>query len=85
MEKIKQPITLNALIESAGIFGKLEASHDEPTLYGVTDGKAVGTYVEMKFKQYLLDKYVLEVNSAAKGIDLPGLNVDIKVTSIRQP
>ena len=57
------------------------------TLIGVTDGKAVGTYVEHKFQHYLSDKYVLLVGSSARGIDLPDddIQTDIKVTSITQP
>ncbi|MEH2270750.1 MAG: DNA cytosine methyltransferase [Nostoc sp.] len=54
-------------------------------LYGVTDGKAVGTYVELTFNQYLSTKYEYTLGSAALGIDFPGLEVDLKVTSIRQP
>jgi hypothetical protein len=57
----------------------------EPRLYGVTDGKAVGTYFELKFRQYLLQKYDFGAGNAAKGIDFPSLDVDMKVTSIRQP
>ncbi len=59
--------------------------HREPTLYGVTDGKAVGTYFEHKFKSYLCEKYEFEEGSSASGIDFPELAVDMKVTSIKQP
>jgi len=52
---------------------------------GVTDGKAVGTYLEHKFQTELLNRYAYPKGSSAKGIDFPGLDVDIKVTSIRQP
>jgi hypothetical protein len=51
----------------------------------VTDGKAVGTYLEHKFQAYLQGKYKYVRGSSAKGIDFPELDVDIKVTSIRQP
>ena len=51
-----------------------------PILYGVTDGKAVGTY-----HKYLTDRYSYMPGSSASGIDLPELGVDIKATSIRQP
>jgi len=54
-------------------------------MYGVTDGKAVGTYLEHKFQAYLRTKYRYLVGSSAKGIDFPQLEVDIKVTSIHQP
>ncbi|MCF7835439.1 restriction endonuclease [Candidatus Gracilibacteria bacterium] len=56
-------------------------------LYGVTDGKAVGTFIEHEFQNYLEKKYIYTKGNSAKGIDLPSedIDVDIKVTSIRQP
>lgn len=54
-------------------------------MYGVTDGKAVGTYLESKFRSYLSQYYNFELGNAANGIDFPSLSVDMKVTSIRQP
>jgi hypothetical protein len=58
--------------------------HD--TLHGVTDGKAIGTYIEHQFQGYLLARGVLPtLGNSAKGIDLPALDTDIKVTSLRQP
>lgn len=66
-------------------FAAAESTHAEPSLYGVTDGKAVGTYLEHKFQAALLDRYAYPKGSSAKGIDFPGIAVDIKVTSIRQP
>jgi hypothetical protein len=59
--------------------------HGEPTLYGVTDGKAVGTYLELKFRKYLLERFTFREGNAASGIDFPELAVDVKTTSIRQP
>ncbi len=66
-------------------FAVQESIHAESVLFGVTDGKAVGTYLEQKFQAYLQKKYDYIKGSSAKGIDFPELNVDIKVTSIRQP
>jgi hypothetical protein len=51
----------------------------------VTDGKAVGTYLEHKFQNHLQSAYEYVRGSSAKGIDFPELGVDIKVTSVRQP
>lgn len=82
---MKPNLTIRKLQEEASNFAELETSHDEPTLYGVTDGKAVGTYLEHKFTSYLAQKYEYEQGNSASGIDLPGLGVDIKVTSIKQP
>ncbi len=78
-------LTIRALQQEAGAFAAVESSHPEPSLYGVTDGKAVGTYFEQKFQAYLKQKYKYEQGSSARGIDFPGLEVDVKVTSITQP
>lgn len=78
-------LTLEALQKEARIFAETESRHAEPSLFGVTDGKAVGTYLEHKFQVSLLDRYAYPKGNSAKGIDFPGIDVDIKVTSIRQP
>jgi hypothetical protein len=54
-------------------------------MFGVTDGKAVGTYFEHKFQAHLHERYLYAVGSSAKGIDFPELDVDLKFTSVRQP
>jgi len=81
----KPNLTVELLKQEAKRFGEAESQHDEPALYGVTDGKAVGTYLEHKFQKYLRTKYDYVEGSSAKGIDFPELLVDIKVTSIKQP
>ena len=78
-------LTVEFLGKEAKAFAASESSHDEPARFGVTDGKAVGTYFEHKFQAHLGAKYAYEAGSSAKGIDFPGLSVDMKVTSIRQP
>ena len=78
-------LTISTLKSEARVFSTVESSHPEPSLYGVTDGKAVGTYLEHKFQAYLHTKYHYAEGSSAKGIDFPELEVDMKVTSIRQP
>jgi hypothetical protein len=60
-------------------------SREHPELFGITDGKAVGTYVEEKFNVYLGERYEYQSGNAAVGIDFPALEVDVKATSIRQP
>lgn len=82
-----RPVTIPALISQARVFAEAFAAERHPTLLGVTDGKAVGTYIETAFKQSLRSIGLIEATegNAAKGIDLPSLNTDIKVTSIRQP
>ena len=78
-------LTLSAIKSEAHHFAMLESIHPEPSLFCVTDGKAVGTYLEHKFQASLHQKYSYKQGSSAKGIDFPELKVDIKVTSIRQP
>lgn len=78
-------LTLAALKREATAFAQAESLHDEPSLYGVTDGKAVGTYFEHKFRAHLRASYDYQQGSSARGIDFPQLQVDMKVTSIRQP
>jgi hypothetical protein len=81
----KPPLTIPLLLQEANAFAVLESQHQEPLLYGITDGKAVGTYLEQKFRLYLQARYAFTPGNSAEGIDLPGLQVDFKTTSIRQP
>jgi len=78
-------LTIKALQTEAVDFANRESNHDEPSLFGITDGKAVGTYLEHKFQEVLSALYTYERGSSAKGIDFPELSVDMKVTSIKQP
>lgn len=78
-------MTLHDLKREARDFAIRESAHHEPLLHGITDGKAVGTYFEHKFRSYLHTQYTYEEGSSAKGIDFPDLLVDMKVTSLRQP
>ena len=78
-------LTLEKLQEEAKTFSELESEHDETSIYGSTDGKAVGTYLEHKFTDFLRQKYEFDSGNSASGIDLPELEVDIKTTSIIQP
>lgn len=80
-----QPLTLSHLLKRTPEFASEQSRYEEPLLYGVTDGKAIGTYVERKFKEYLLKRYVFNPGSSSSGIDFPELEADLKVTSIRQP
>ena len=81
----KKNLDIQNLQKEAKIFSEIESEHDEPSIFGSTDGKAVGTYLEHKFKNFLAEKYAFENGNSASGIDLPGLEVDIKTTSIIQP
>lgn len=78
-------LSIKLLVAEAAKFADVESTYYEPSLYGVTDGKAVGTYLEHKFTQFLAANYNYLQGSSASGIDFPGLGVDMKVTSVRQP
>jgi len=80
----KKLTQLSLIIAKAEKFAEIESTFDNPTLYGITDGKAVGTYLEHKFKEQLEKTYEVG-GSSANGLDIPSANVDIKVTSIKQP
>jgi len=84
---MKQKLTIKALINAAKEFCKAESKFKNQELFGITDGKAVGTYIEHKFKAFLNENYVVDNGNSAKGVDLPAfeINTDIKVTSIKQP
>src|SRR5580700_9444191 len=83
MRKVK--LTAKRLHQEAAAFAHVESTYPEPTLYGVTDGKAIGTYLEHKFRAHLQVKYTFAPCNSASGIDFPDLNVDMKVTASTQP
>ena len=84
---MKQKLTIESLIDEAKNFCTKQSELQHKELFGVTDGKAVGTYIEQKFQNYLSEKYRVEIGNSASGIDLPASDIltDIKVTSIKQP
>jgi hypothetical protein len=84
---MKQKLTKELLIKEAQLFCIKQSQFQHKELFGVTDGKAVGTLIEQKFQAHLKTKYELTIGSSAKGIDLPSEDIltDIKVTSNKQP
>ncbi len=82
---MKNQLTIEALINEARKFCANNSGVYRPELFGVTDGKAIGTFVEHLFQQQLEKRYDLTVGNSASGLDIPSVNTDIKVTSIKQP
>lgn len=78
-------LTIQSLCKEAATFSAAQSRTPEKSLFGVTDGKAVGTFLEHKFRDYLKSRYTFVDGNSASGIDFPDLLVDMKVTSIRQP
>lgn len=84
---MKEKLTISQLIAEAQDFCVLQSKLQHAELFGVTDGKAVGTLIEQSFQKHLKEKYTVQIGSSANGIDLPSEDIltDIKVTSIKQP
>lgn len=82
---MKEILTIEDVQKEASKFAKQESKHEEKSIFGSTDGKAVGTYLEHKFQNFLQNSYTFDTGNSASGIDFPSLEIDIKVTSIKQP
>lgn len=79
-------LSITRLKHAATTFATAISSHRNQEIAGVTDGKAVGTYLEQHFKTYLQSQFNADDwGNSAKGIDLPTINTDIKFTSVKQP
>lgn len=83
----KPKLTIEALILSAKEFCGSVSERVFPEMYGVTDGKAVGTFIEHLFQDFLKECYIVNIGNSARGIDLPSEEIctDIKATSYVQP
>ena len=79
---MKKILDIAELEKAAKSFCERESGLYRPELFGITDGKAVGTFVEHLFQEFLESQYEMTVGSSANGLDLPSVNTDIKVTSI---
>jgi len=84
---MNEKLTIAKLKAEAKVFCIAESKINNKELFGVTDGKAVGTHIEHKFQEYLNSKYKTTIGSSTDGIDLPSddIQTDIKVTSIKHP
>lgn len=81
----QKELTLMDMKAEAGPFARRLSAMRITELYGVTDGKKVGTYIEKLFKEQLARDYVFTLGNSARGIDLPSINTDLKCTSVTQP
>ncbi|OGO81619.1 MAG: restriction endonuclease [Chloroflexi bacterium RIFOXYD12_FULL_57_15] len=74
------------MVFASALYGETTQSKaPEKSLFGVTDGKAVGTYLEHKFRDYLKSRYAFEEGSLDSDIAFSGLLIDIKAINITQP
>ena len=78
---MKDQLTIDKLKAEAKAFCIAESKIQNKSLFGVTDGKAVGTHIEHKFQEQLNSKYKTKIGSSANGIDLPSEDIltDIKL------
>ncbi|KAA1259718.1 hypothetical protein LF1_22550 [Rubripirellula obstinata] len=81
----KPELTIEQLQVEAALFAADQSVHVERELYGVTDGKAIGTLIERRFHDHLSAKYNHVRGSSSSGRDLPALDVDLKATRASQP
>jgi hypothetical protein len=51
---MKKKLTIETLIKEAQIFCAEQSKFQHKELFGVTDGKAVGTLIEQKFQKELI-------------------------------
>lgn len=58
---MKQKLTIKTLIIEAQFFCVEQSKFKHKELFGVTDGKAVGTLIEQKFQKHLNDKYEVKL------------------------
>lgn len=64
-------LSIESLITEAEQFCKINSGVYKPELFGITDGKAVGTFVEHLFKDHLEKRYDLTIGNSADGLDIP--------------
>lgn len=78
-------LTIQILKREAQTFSQTESSHREKSLFGVTDGETIGTYLRHTFRNYLKTQYEFEEDSSASGIDFPELQADVVFTNLPVP
>ena len=59
---------ISDLKAEAKIFCEFMKQENHPSLIGITDGKAVGTYIEQRFQKYLSSKYEIEIGNVKGSI-----------------
>ncbi len=78
-------LTVTDIKLEASIFLRALRQRGIASLFGATDGKAVGTFIERAFHAHLERDYDYVQGSSARGVDFPVLGLDLKVTSNRRP
>lgn len=50
---MKIVLTISQMLKEAEDFAEIESIYAEPSLFGITDGKAIGTYIEISSRLFL--------------------------------
>jgi hypothetical protein len=78
MSNAKEPLTLEKLYTAAKEFCIKASTLEYPELVGVTDGKAVGTFVEHRLNHYLSNRWSLEIGNSASVVRFKQRQLAIK-------
>ena len=78
-------LDLDGLKAAAAEFAESLRGRPIPELFGATDGKALGTWIETSFNEFIAERYSYDPGNPARGIDFPELKVDLKATFVKQP
>lgn len=78
-------MTITDIQTEATKFAVLASKTPHAALYGVDNGKRIGTHIEHAFRSHLELTYPRSLGNSAAGLDFPEHNLDIKTTSIKQP
>jgi hypothetical protein len=73
---MRELLTRVRLHKAAQDFCIAESKLDFPELVGITDGKAVGTFVEHRLKNFLSDRFEVVIGNSTSGIDLPSPEIN---------
>lgn len=84
---MKPVLTIDSLKQAAMNFYQSEFPYSSKELFGIDNGKTIGTHIEKKFQSYLAQHYTYQKGDPSKGLDLPEkhINTDIKTTSSKKP
>lgn len=85
MSMAKQPLTVELLCTEATAFAAIQAQTPRPDMYLRTIPKGVGTAMEKEFRAHLQANYNFVPGHSSKGVDFPGIGVDVKATLITRP
>lgn len=80
-----EKLTIKILKKEAVNFCYDFSNISHTNLFRISDGKKIGTYIEVAFKKYLLSKYDFNYGNSSLGIDFIDINTDLKVSSVYKP